>query len=359
MNDKKSVPPPCLLVVDDEETIQMLLGRVMEKQGFICHLASNGVEALAILDREPVDIVLTDVDMPEMGGVELVRQIRSKYSADAIVMTGHIDAFSYEEMIRTGAVDFILKPMAPSEVLLRVLRVLRERNLAKGLRDTHHALKESYLDTINRLVTAAEYRDENTGDHITRMSTYSVFLAEKLNMDGAWVDRVRYGAAMHDIGKIGIPDNILMKPTKLSGHEFDVIQTHPAIGARILANAKSDVLKTGQQIAISHHEKWDGTGYPQGLSGGRIPLAGRIVCIADVFDALSTRRPYKEPYPPDVIHRIIEDEREKHFDPELADIVLTHFDDFLKIRDSKGGELASWGETFNWSDRDATDPPGK
>lgn len=352
MNHEKLANPPVLLIVDDEETMRMILSIAMEKQGYICHLASNGVEALKILDKHSVDIVMTDVDMPEMGGVELVRQIQSRYSSDVIVMTGHIDTVCYEDMIRTGAVDFILKPMALQEVVLRVRRVLRERCLVKGLKATHKKLKASYIDTLNRLVTAAEYRDESTGGHITRMSTYSAFLAEKLSMDGAWVDRIRHGAAMHDIGKIGIPDSILMKTEKLSSHEFNVIQTHPAIGARILANAKSEVLRTGQQIAISHHEKWDGSGYPQGISGDRIPLSGRIVCIADVFDALSTRRPYKDPYPPDVIYTMIEAEREKHFDPDLADIVLTHFDDFLEIRNHNGGEFANWGGAFQWSERD-------
>ncbi|WP_300672971.1 HD domain-containing phosphohydrolase [Desulfoluna sp.] len=359
MDMQKENDSPRLLIVDDDETIRMILCRVMEKQGFVCHQASNGLEALDVLNDHPVDIVLTDVDMPEMGGIELVRLIRAQYTADPIVMTGHIDEFNYEQMIQAGAEDFILKPMAPSEVVLRIRRVLRERLLARGLRETHQELKASYLDTINRLVTAAEYRDENTGSHITRMGTYSAFLAEKLNMDGAWVDRIRYGAAMHDIGKIGIPDNILMKPSRLSGNEFNVIQTHPAIGARILANAQSDVLRLGQQVAIAHHEKWDGTGYPQGLSGERIPLAGRIVCIADVFDALSTKRPYKDPYPPDVIYSLIEDQREKHFDPDLTDLVLGHFEDFLTIRKSSGtdsesgtGELVNWGEIFNWSERD-------
>ncbi|VFQ44708.1 HD-GYP domain-containing protein [Desulfoluna butyratoxydans] len=356
MTKQKTKNPPGLLIVDDDETIRMILRRVMEKQGFVCHMASHGVEALAVLEKHPVEIVLTDVDMPEMGGLELVKQIRARHTADPIVMTGHIDDFSYEQIIQTGAVDFILKPMAPGEVVLRVQRVLRERRLVQGLKETHQALKDSYLDTINRLVTAAEYRDENTGSHITRMSTYSAFLAEKMNMDGAWVDRIRYGSVMHDIGKIGIPDHILMKPDRLSGDEFHVIRTHPAIGARILANAKSDVLRSGQQIAISHHEKWDGTGYPQGLSGDRIPLAGRIVGIADVFDALSTRRPYKDPYPPDVIYGLMQEEREKHFDPDLTDIVLDNFDEFLAIRNGNcngSAEMVNSGAAFSWSRRDA------
>ncbi len=352
MNREKSVPP-VLLIVDDEETIRTILSIAMEKQGYTCHCASNGIEALKVLHEHLVDIVITDVDMPEMGGVELVEKIREyRINSDAIVMTGHIDTVCYEDMIESGAVDFVLKPMALREVVMRVRRVLRERCLLKDLRATHRKLKASYLDTLNRLVTAAEYRDESTGGHITRMSTYSAFLAEKLNMDGAWVDRIRHGSAMHDIGKIGIPDNILMKSTKLSHHEFHVIKNHPAIGARILANAKSEVLRMGQQIAISHHEKWDGTGYPQGVAGEKIPLSGRIVCIADVFDALSTKRPYKDPYPPDVIYTMIEGEREKHFDPELADMVLDNFDDFLEIRNHNGGNLAGWGEAFRWSERD-------
>lgn len=352
MEKRVEDPVARLLIVDDEEAIRTILKRAMERKGFQCITAGNGVEALEAMAAHEVDVVITDLDMPQMGGLDLVKRVKQGFGADTMVMTGHIDEFSYEQIIELGAVDFILKPMAPGEVVLRVQRVLRERRLFRDLKRTHSELKLSYLDTINRLVTAAEYRDEDTGDHIVRMGTYSAMLAEKAGVDGAWVDRIKYAAAMHDIGKIGIPDKILMKPSGLSAEEFQVIQTHPTIGARILANSKSEVLRTGQQIAISHHEKWDGTGYPQGLSGDRIPLAGRIVGMADVFDALSTKRPYKDPYPPDVVYDIFEKEREKHFDPELTDLFLDNFESFLSVRQKSGGDLCKDGDPFSWSERD-------
>jgi putative two-component system response regulator len=200
------------------------------------------------------------------------------------------------------------------------------------VKSTHQELQESYLDTIHRLVLAAEYKDEDTGDHIVRMSQYSALLAEKLGLPPKEVENIRYAAPMHDIGKIGVPDNILMKPGKLTDEEFDCMKTHTNIGAKILANSKSDILRLAQQIAVSHHEKWNGRGYPQGLAGAKIPVAGRIVGLADVFDALSSKRPYKVPYPLEVVYDIISKEREEHFDPCVVDVFQKNIDEILRIK---------------------------
>jgi len=213
-------------------------------------------------------------------------------------------------------------------------------------------LKAAYLDTINRLVLAAEYKDEDTADHIVRMSRYSALLAEKSGLAIDQVQNILYAAPMHDIGKIGIPDNILMKPGKLTNKEFELMKTHTNIGANILANSKAEILQLAEKISISHHEKWNGTGYPLGLSGSEIPIEGRIVGITDVFDALTTKRPYKRPYSVEVASDIIKKERNQHFDPELVDIFLKNLDEIQRIRLEVGSTKDVSLSDFVWSERE-------
>jgi len=194
-------------------------------------------------------------------------------------------------------------------------------------------LKRAYFDTINRLVLAAEFKDENTGEHIIRMSRYSALLVEKLGFSPGKVVYMRYAASMHDIGKMGIPDRIMLKPGKLTEEEFKCMKAHTTIGTAILADSKSELLNMAQEVALSHHEKWNGSGYPQGLSGNKIPIFGRIVGLTDVFDALTSKRPYKKPYPLEVACDIIRKERGEHFDPDLVDIFLKDIDEFSKIKE--------------------------
>ena len=218
-------------------------------------------------------------------------------------------------------------------------------------------LQAAYLDTIYRLVLAAEYKDEDTGDHIIRMSQYCALIAEKLGLSLDEVQKILYAAPMHDVGKIGIPDNILMKPGKLTEEEFAIVKTHTIIGAKILENSKSEILSAAEEIAISHHEKWDGTGYPQGLSGTNIPLAGRIASLADVFDALCCKRPYKDPFPIEVVLEIIKKERGKQFDPDILDVFLEHIDEILKIKAEveKGDNVLKVGFLWNSKDQEEDD----
>ncbi|MBW2334615.1 MAG: HD domain-containing protein [Deltaproteobacteria bacterium] len=201
------------------------------------------------------------------------------------------------------------------------------------LKAAHEELEKAYLDTIHRLVLAAEYKDEDTGDHIVRMSRYSALIAEKLGLPAKEVQNILYAAPMHDVGKIGIPDSILMKPGKLTDEEFETMKTHSIIGANILAYSKAEVLKLAEQIAISHHEKWNGKGYPQGLAGDNIPLAARIVGLTDVFDALTSKRPYKDPFPVEVALDIIKKDRGEHFDPDVVDVFLENIDEIVKIKE--------------------------
>ena len=223
------------------------------------------------------------------------------------------------------------------------------------LKSTNEQLQDAYLDTIHRLVLAAEFKDEDTGDHIVRMSRYSALIAEKLGLPDKEVKNILYAAPMHDVGKIGIPDNILLKPGKLTDEEHEVMQSHSSIGAKILANASAEILQIAQKIAVAHHEKWNGSGYPLGHPGDKIPLTGRIVALADTFDALTSRRPYKDPYPIEVAIDIVKEERWQQFDPDIVDVFLANMDEILKIKKEVGlpGDVSL--SDFSWSERDRTD----
>jgi putative two-component system response regulator len=223
------------------------------------------------------------------------------------------------------------------------------------LKATHKELQGAYLDTIYRLVLAAEYKDEDTGDHIKRMSRYCALIAEKLGLPAKEVQNIRYAAPMHDVGKIGIPDSILLKPSKLTDEEFEIIKTHSTIGGKILTNSKSETLMVAEQIALSHHEKWNGKGYPQGLTGDNIPLAARIVGLVDVFDALTSKRPYKDPFPVEVAIDIIKKDRGEHFDPAIVDVFLENIDEILKIKEAVGSAEDVSLSDFVWSKRDQTE----
>ncbi|MDM8551901.1 HD domain-containing protein [Desulfobacterales bacterium HSG2] len=223
------------------------------------------------------------------------------------------------------------------------------------LEAAHLDLNEAYLDTIQRLVMAAEYKDEDTGAHIVRMSQYSALIAEKLGLPSAEVKNILYAAPMHDVGKIGIPDSILMKPGKLTIEEFNIMKNHTTIGAKILADSKAKILQTAQKIAISHHEKWNGRGYPQGLSGDKIPIVGRIAAVADVFDGLTSKRPYKDPYPTEVAVDIIRKERGEHFDPDVADVFINNLEEILRIKTRVDSHENVSLSDFVFSERDNED----
>lgn len=220
------------------------------------------------------------------------------------------------------------------------------------VKEKNKEIKEAYLDTIHRLVLAAEFKDEDTGDHIERMSKYSALIAEKLEMPASFVENILYAAPMHDVGKIGIPDSILLKPGKLTGEEFEVMKTHPTIGAKILANSRGEILKFAQQIAVSHHEKWNGKGYPVGHTCEKIPIVGRIVALSDTFDALTSRRPYKDPYPIETALDIIKKERGEHFDPDVVDVFLKNINKIIAIKKEVDSEDNIIVSDFKWSERD-------
>lgn len=348
-----------VLVVDDEEPIRNLLQIIISSAGYQCAVAPNGDEALKKMSQTAVDVVITDMKMPGLNGLELIRKIKARHEVDIIVMTAYSGDHTYEEIIANGASDFIEKPMNTNEMVIRLKRVLKERALLqeknlvnKKLEAAHNELKESYIDTIQRLVLAAEYRDEDTGDHIVRMSRYSELLARKIDLPEDEVESIMYASPMHDVGKIGISDNILMKPENLTREEFEIMKTHTTIGGDILANSKSAILRFASVIALSHHEKWDGSGYPHGLVGEKIPICGRIVGLSDVFDALTSNRPYKTPYPVEVAIDIMEKEREKHFDPEMFDVFRNNIERFIAIKYEVGNPEDVNLSEFTMSARD-------
>ncbi len=226
------------------------------------------------------------------------------------------------------------------------------RKTVSELRSANRELREAYQDTIQRLVMAAEYKDKDTGNHITRISRYSSFLADRSGMSRVDVENMPYAASMHDIGKIGIPDHILLKSGRLTVEEFDLMKTHTTIGANILGSSSAKVLNLAQHIALSHHEKWNGTGYPEKRKGEEIPLAARIVALVDTFDALTSNRPYKRAYPIDIACDIIKRERGRHFDPDLVALFLDSADEILQIRYRTSEICEADPHNFEWSDRD-------
>jgi len=341
-----------ILIVDDEPHNILLLKRHLTLMGHEVISAENAVLALDMLDRT-IDLVLSDVMMPEMNGFEFVRAIRGNTETQdipVIMVTTLSEKNDRLRAVEAGANDFITKPVDALELQVRVGSMLRlkakqdeiqrfESELNQMVEDRTRELrlalkrmKKSHQDTIVYLAAAAEYKDEETGAHIQRMSNYCAVIAQGLGLDEEEVELILKSSPMHDLGKIGIPDNILLKPGKLDPDEWEIMKTHTEIGAEILGAGDSDYVNMGAIIALSHHEKWDGSGYPSGLSGEDIPMAGRICAVADVFDALTSKRPYKEAFSTEKALGIMAKGRGSHFDPEVYDVFLERLDQILAIR---------------------------
>lgn len=336
---RASLEPATVLVVDPERETRLVIEEVLRMSGYFCGAVSSVKKAIECLHERPADVVVIDMAALGAAGARLTSEIRERFRVEVIIMTSYGNHLTYEYAVSSGAIDFVEKPVRVDELLVRIERVLRERALLDQRNQTltqlqaaHRELHSAYLDTIHRLVLASEYRDDDTGDHITRMGRYSALIALKLGLGSTLVHDLRHAAPMHDLGKIGIPDHILRKPTALLKDEFQVMKSHPLIGAGILANSRSSILRLGQQICLFHHENWDGSGYPHGLAGNSIPLAGRIVRIVDTFDALTSLRPYKAAYPLDLALEIIRRQRALSFDPDLTDLVLANADALAHIR---------------------------
>ena len=322
-NDK-----PRILIVDDEPANLKVMREVLGNQ-YRMSFAKSGAAALALLEKEQPKLILLDIMMPDMNGFEVSEILKSTPALShipIIFVTALGDESDEFKGFELGAVDYITKPISPAIVRARVKTHL---SLVQA-----EQLKQAHVDLVHRLGRAAEYKDTDTGEHIARMSQYSKLLALEFGMGEQQAELLRQAAPMHDVGKIGIPDAILLKPGRLTPDEFDHMKQHAAIGAQILANSSSALLQLAHKLAIEHHEKWDGSGYPNGLKGEQISVEGRIVAIADVFDALTSKRPYKEAWGVEEALEHMQAQAGKHFDPHLINLFVNKLDAIIAIKNA-------------------------
>jgi putative two-component system response regulator len=356
-----------ILVVDDEEPIRRLLAYLLQSHGYQVDCAADAKEARKKLSERPFALMLCDVNMPGESGMDLVRSILSDHNHTAAIMiTGLDSSVLANAALEGGAFGYIVKPFESNEVLIDVANALRRRRLEienrlhrENLEDivrtrtvalqqaldwlerSEKELRLSREETIQRLAIAAEFRDNATAQHIQRMSHYCEMLARKAGLTPDRCDLIRTASPMHDIGKIGTPDHVLLKPGKFTPEEFGVIAQHAEIGYKILSGSDAELLKVAAVIAYTHHERFDGTGYPRGLRGEAIPIEGRIASIADAFDALTTQRVYKPAFEISHAIELMLKHRNEHFDPELLDVFVASADDLTRIHNQYADRVHS------------------
>ena len=357
-----------ILVVDDVEPNLALLGSLVRSLGYEVETSRDGLEALAKLALG-VDLMLLDVMMPGLDGYDVTRRVRADpRTADLpIILVTVLDSREDRlKAIQAGASDFIAKPVDKTELLVRISSQLRLKEAQDALKRSQAGLEEqvanrtaelrrtceeaadanrrtyaAHVDTIRRLVLAAELKDPDTARHIMRISRYSAVLAKALHMSPGETEVLAHAVTMHDVGKIGIPDVILFKRGALDAEEKKVMETHTLIGGRILADSPSALMQLGQIVALSHHERWDGTGYPRRLRGEQIPIAGRICAVVDVFDAMTAERPYRPAFPPEAVLETMRQGRGTHFDPRLLDLFMGRLDEVHEVREQLAEEAAT------------------
>ncbi|MGI4717802.1 MAG: response regulator [Janthinobacterium lividum] len=311
---------PLILAVDDEASNLQLLRQILQDH-YRLLFAKDGARALDLARQERPDLVLLDVMMPGMSGYEVCAALKATPETAAIpviFVTALTDTADELEGFEAGAVDYITKPVSPPIVRARVRTHLSLVRMEE--------LRATRLEIVQRLGLAAEYKDNETGLHVIRMSHFSRILGIAAGLNEVEADDLLHAAPMHDVGKIGIPDRILQKPGPLEPEEWKVMQSHVTIGAEIIGEHEGGMLELARQIALTHHEKYDGSGYPHGLRGEEIPLAGRIVAIADVFDALTSKRPYKRAWTEEEALTFLREQKGRHFDPALVDLFLEQMD---------------------------------
>ncbi|MBN2281385.1 MAG: response regulator [Candidatus Marinimicrobia bacterium] len=368
-----------ILICDDEKQLAQVFKAILETEGHQCDLCYDGEDAIYHVFRQEYDLVLLDVQMPGLNGFEVCTAIKKNESYQDIpvlFLTGLRDFESRMEGLKVGANDFISKPVEAPELILRVRNMLKLREYSKFLKQYNITLKQeiekkageilkmndelilanerikaAYIDTVYRLSMAAEHKDSDTTEHLLRISSLSSLFTSILGFSEDEVERMYFAAPMHDIGKIGIPSEILLKKAALTEKEFDIMKRHTTMGAQMLHGSDSEILKTAAIIAESHHEKWDGSGYPRGLAGENIPLEGRIVMMVDIYDALRSKRPYKEGMSHQQALTIITqgDNRisTKHFDPMLLELFLEHSDEVESLFEEISNKKIDFKDVFH------------
>lgn len=334
------------LLVDDSRSVLNFLKRHIEAEGLVeATTFLDPVEALACARERAFDLVLVDYEMPHMDGISFIRALRNVPGcADipiAMITSRQTDDVKMEAL-QAGATDFLPKQPQSVEMTVRLrnliqlgaaVRKLNDRaaHLASEVEAATRKLGEREEEIILRLALAVEFRDNDTGEHTLRVARYSRIIAEQLGLPARLCRDIYLAAPLHDVGKVAIPDKILLKPGKLTDEEMAVIRTHAKIGERILADSSCELIRLGAQIAAGHHERWDGAGYPNGLSADEIPVAARVVAVADVFDALTTRRPYKEPMPLEAARHYLEENKGRQFDAACVEAFLSRWDEVIEI----------------------------
>lgn len=311
-----------VLIVDDDDLVRETLQFVLEEGGYSVHAVSSGAEALRILERQPIDIVLSDIFMPGMNGFDLLRQIRERApDIPVILITGYGNIEMAREALRRGATDFITKPYNIHEIPIMIERnLVRHSMLADQTRRYEDAVQQSYRATLEALLAALNIRDTETEGHSERVAAYTMAMARRLNLSSEELRAIELGALLHDIGKIGVPDSILYKPGPLTAEEWAIMKQHPVIGYQMCM--KIDALRPAAPIVLHHHERWDGQGYPHGLAGDAIPLGARIFAIADTLDAMTSDRPYRKALSFTEAREEILRCSGKQFDPAMVELFL-------------------------------------
>lgn len=330
-----------ILIVDDEDANIEILQRILTRAGLTrIKSTTDSRQAASLYVEYRPDLILLDLHMPHLDGLEVMDQLNDIAEASylpILILSGDLTPEARRDALSRGAKDFVNKPFMQDELLLRIKTLLETRLLyiqiqsqnqllEAKVRERTRELVEAQIEIIERLAIAAEFRDDNTGQHTQRVGQMSALLARQLGLPDSQVSLIGRAAPLHDVGKIGVPDTILMKRGKLTRAEFDIVKQHTVIGARILSGGKFPLLRLAEEIAFSHHERWDGDGYA-GMRGTDVPLAGRIVAVADVFDALTQQRPYKRAWPVAEAIAEIDRQRERQFDAGVVDAFLRVIDD--------------------------------
>ncbi|MCP4692799.1 MAG: response regulator [Desulfobacterales bacterium] len=320
-----------ILVVDDEAAIRGMIQKSIEMTGYKCSMASDGEDALRVLSEDHVDLVLADINMPRMNGIELTGRIKDEYDADVIIMTGYIEDFRYEDVIEKGASDFVQKPVSIRELIMRINRVLKTRTLLsqrdvaeKELTQSLGRLKKSFEGIIQAMVKIIESRDPYTAGHQRKVSDLAHAIGVKMGFSRDHLDGLRMAGAIHDLGKMSVPAEILTKPGRLTDLEYSMMKTHPQVGYDILKDIEFPWAVA--DIVLQHHERLDGSGYPQGLREDEILQEARIIGVADVVEAMASHRPYRPALGIDIAREEISQNRGKIYDPDVVDACLALFE---------------------------------